>query len=84
MSQRPLSDGTRNIKKKPKLLIPADKTNNLYELSTDKYNKLLTENISKTYKKYNLSTTYTINAEAKFIAQDLKIVERIEQYNQKQ
>ena len=50
MSQRPLSDGIRNIRKNPKLLIPADKTNNLYELSTDQYNKLLTENISKTYK----------------------------------
>ena len=68
MSQRPLSDGIRNIRKNPKLLIPADKTNNLYELSTDQYNKLLTENISKTYKKYNLSTMYTINAEAKVIA----------------
>ena len=38
----------KNIKKNPKLLIPADKTNNLPELTTDEYNKLLTENISKT------------------------------------
>ena len=45
---------------------------------------MLTENISKTYKRFNLSTMYTINAEAKVIAQDLKIDERIEQYNQKQ
>ena len=46
--------------------------------------KLLAENISKTYKKSNLSTIYTINAEAKVIGQDLKIDKRIEQYNQKQ
>ena len=34
-------------------------------------------------KKALLSTMYTINAEAKVIAQDLKIDERIEQYGQK-
>ena len=55
------------------MLIPADKTKNLYELTPDEYKKLLTENISN-----------TINVEAKVIAQDLKIDERIEQYNQKQ
>ena len=66
------------------MLILADKTNNLHELTTDEYNKLLTENISKTYKKSNLSTMYTINGEAKVIVQDLKIDGRIEQCNQKQ
>ena len=74
-----LSDDVRNIKKNLKLLKPADKTNNLYELTTGKYNKLLTENISKTYKKSNLSTIYAINEEAKVIVQDVKVDERIEQ-----
>ena len=46
-----LFNAVKNIKKNPKLLIPADKTNNLYELTTDEYNKLLLKNISKTYKK---------------------------------
>ena len=54
-----------HMRKWSKLLIPADKTNNLYELTTDKYNKLLTENISKAYKKSILSTMHTINTEAK-------------------
>ena len=66
------------------MLNPADKTNNLYELTTDEYNKLLTKYISQTYRKSNLSAMYTINAEAKVIVQDLKIDKRIEQYNQKQ
>ena len=35
----------------PLLLIPADQTNNLYKLSKDNYNKSLTCNISKSYKK---------------------------------
>ena len=75
--QARLSDDARNIKKNPKFLISADKTNNFYELTTDEYNKLLTENISKTYKKSNLSTMHTINAEAKIIVQDLKIDDSI-------
>ena len=33
------------------LLIPADKMNNLYKLAKDNYNKLLTDNIAKSYKK---------------------------------
>ena len=82
--QAQLSDDVRNLKSNTKLLIPADKTNNLYELTPDEYNKLLTENISKTYKKSNLSIMYTTTGEAKVIAQDLKIDQKIEQYNQKQ
>ena len=49
--QMQLSNDVKNIKKNPKLLIPADKSNNLYELTIEEYNKLLIENISKTYKK---------------------------------
>ena len=33
------------------LLIPADKMNNLYKLAKDNYNKLLTDNVTKSYKK---------------------------------
>ena len=41
----------KNIKKNPKLLVPADKTNKLYKHTTEEYNKLLIENISRMYKK---------------------------------
>ena len=82
--QARLSDDVRNITMNQKLLIPADKTNNLYDLSSDEYNKLLTENISKVYKKSTLSTMDTINTEAKVFAQDLKLDKRTEQCNQKQ
>ena len=74
----------KNIKKNPKLLVPADKTNNLHELTTEEYNKLLTENISKTYKKSTVSAINSINTEAKAIAKDLNLDEKIEQYNQNQ
>ena len=79
-----LLDDIKNIKKNLKLLISADTTNNLYELTTNEYNKLLAENISILHKKSILSTMHTINAEADVVAQDLKLDKRIQQYNQKQ
>ena len=82
--QMQLSNLVKNIKKNPKLLIPADKTNNLYKLTTEEYNKLLIENISKTYKKTTVSALNVINTEAKAIAKVLILDERIEQYNQNQ
>ena len=77
-----LSNDVKNIKKNPKLLVPDDKTNNLQELTTEEYNKLLIENISKTYKKSTASAIKSVNTEAKAIAKDLNLDVRNEQYNQ--
>ena len=74
----------KNIKKNPKLLISADKTNNLFELTTEEYNKLLFENISKTYKRTTISAINAISTEVKAIAKDLNLGERIELYSQNQ
>ena len=82
--QMQLFNDVENIKKNPKLLIPVDKTNNLYELTTEEYNKLLIENISKTYKKTTVSAINAINNEAKAIAKDLNLDERIKKYHQNQ
>ena len=82
--QMQLSNDVKNIKKNPKLLIPADKSNNLYELTTEEYSKLLLENITKTYKKITISAINAINTEVKAIAKDINLDERIEQYNQNQ
>ena len=79
-----ISNDVKNIRKNPKLLIPADKTNNLYELTNEEYNKLLLGNISKTYKKTTASAINAINTEAKAIGKDLNLDEGIEQYNQNQ
>ena len=74
----------RNITKSQKLLILADKTDNLYKLTTDKYKKLLTGNISKAYKKSTLSTMHNIITETKVFKQDLQLDERTEQLNQQE
>ena len=45
-----LNDDTKRIKNEPKLLIAADKTTNFYKLEMSKYNDLLEQNITKSYK----------------------------------
>ena len=82
--QQQLQNDMKSIKQDPKLLIPADRINNLYRLTTDEYNKLLTENISKSYKRTDKSSLNSINTEAKNIAKDFKLEDRIEQHSQHQ
>ena len=84
LSQQQLQNDVKRIKQDRKLLIPTDKTNNLYKLATDEYNKLLTKNIFKSYKKTDKSLPNRTNTEAKNIAKDLKLEERIEQHSQHQ
>ena len=49
-------------------------------MSIQYYNKLLTENITKTYKKSGTSDIREINFEAKSIAKQLKCDSKIEQF----
>ena len=65
-----------SIKKSRNIYIFADKTNNLFEADVKNYNKLLTNNISKTYKKSDSTIFNTINREAKNIAEEYDIAER--------
>ena len=46
-----LNKDIKSIRKSNNVFIFADKTRNLYETSKESYNKLLTENITKTYRK---------------------------------
>ena len=59
-----------SIKKSKNAFIFAKKSGNIYEIDKNIYSKLLTDNISKTYKKHN---TYTkVNKEAKIIAKTME------------
>ena len=60
------------------MLIPTDKTRNLYLLEKDQYDKLLRENITKHYKPANEHLYDDINTEAKTIAENLKIKDQME------
>ena len=65
------------IKNSDKLLIPADKTTNFYNMDTSTYNDLLHKNITKTYRKVTPSTTNPIELEAQSIAKKLDLDDRI-------
>ena len=80
--QNQLNKDINLINNDPLLFIPADKTNNLHKLNNDKYKKLLQDNITKSYKKANTNSIRSINKEAKTIAEDLKLDDRIEQFSQ--
>ena len=72
------------INKNPLLFIPADKSYNLYKVSKGTYSKLLQDNITKSYKKAIVTLIRNINKEAKAIASELKLHDRIEQFNQRE
>ena len=60
------------------MFVFADKTRNIYETSLDTYNKLLHDNITKTYKRGSEGNISEINNELKHIANKLSIGNRIE------
>ena len=66
-----------SIKRSKNIYIFADKTNNLYETDIKNYNKLLTNNISKTCKKSDPTVFNAINREAKNIER-YDIAERVD------
>ena len=80
--QNQLNKDIKMINKDPLLFIPADKSNNLYKVSKDTYSKLLQDNITKLYKKSNVTLINNINKQAKAITSELNLDNRIEQLNQ--
>ena len=82
--QSNLSKDIKRINEDPLLFIPAEKTNNLYKLFKDNYNKLLTDNITKSYEKRNTAAINNISKEAKCIAERLHLDDRVEKFNQRE
>ena len=59
-------------------MIAADKTTNFYKLEPSKYNDLLEQNITKSYKKAHPNTVRDIHTENKNIATKLGIDDRVD------
>ena len=76
--QKQLKNDLKEIKKSSDILVFADKTSNIYKMCTGDYNKLLKDNITKTYKHAPPKLEKSINLEAKHIATNLKLDDRIE------
>ena len=76
--QQKLRRDYRDINSSNKLLVPADKSTNMYELDVEQYNKLLAENITKSYKKASSNPKNDIDLEAKAIASSLGLSDRVQ------
>ena len=71
------------INSSPDLFVPADKTTNLYKVEVNNYEKLLQNSITNKYRKSNENIVRQINLEAKQLAKNLKLDNRIEQLPEK-
>ena len=54
--QKKLTEDMNNVKSSENLPIFADKTTNLYEMTPEQYKTILTNNVTKTYRKAERST----------------------------
>ena len=74
----------KSINSSKKVLVFADKTRNLYEMDKGQYEKMLRENITKTYRKADDKTEENINHELKHITDKLEVSDRVEKMAQRQ
>ena len=65
------------LKKSKKLFVFADKTLKIYQIETDKYNKLTTDAITSTYKNFPDKISNKINADGKKIVENKEVVIRL-------
>ena len=82
--QKRLKSDIDNIRNSDAVFVPADKTKNLYEMDTQRYRKLLHENVTKHYKHAPRGTYNSVNSEAQNIANDLNIADRIDSLARKE
>ena len=76
--QSQLHKDKNTIKNSTKVLVFADKTNNIYSMTKTDHNKLLKDNVTKTYKKAPENLEKSINFEAEHIANSYNLSERVE------
>ena len=75
--QKKIVEDVNNIKSSENLFNFADKTTDLYEVTPEQYKTILTNKVTKTYRKAELSTQMNIDREAKT---KFQLEERMERY----
>ena len=76
--QQKLKADIYEIKKSTDVFVFADKTSNIYKMTPQEHKKLLKENVTKTYKKAPTKAETATHLEAKCIATNLNLSDRIE------
>ena len=78
--QKTLISDLKEIQSSKNVLVFADKTANLYEMSPDQYNSLFKNNITKTYTKTELITKTRIDKETSKLSKPLKLNNKMKCY----
>ena len=78
-----MSKDIKDMKSSQHLYVPADKTTNLYKISTEQYQHLLHSNITANYRKAGDEAKSNIDREAKDIAEKLTLADRVECFAQR-
>ena len=76
--QKRMQRDIKTINNGSKLFVPADKTSNMYKVDKEAYEKILTDSITKTYKKAPTNTKYLVDSAGKKIIKGHSIVDRID------
>ena len=76
--QSQLYEDIKQINRDSKIFVPAGKSRNSYKIDSETCEKLLHENITKTYQKMDKKKVRAINIDAKKIAKDLELEDEIE------
>ena len=76
--QSQMNEDIKQIKLDSKIFVPADKSHNIYNMDTETCEKILHENITKTYKKMGKKKVRAINVDAKKITKELELEDSIE------
>ena len=78
--QKNLDRDLQQIKSVQEAIIPADKTRNFYKISKEEYEQMLTENITKDYRKAELHEVSKVDQQAAEIASNLGLSDRMEKF----
>ena len=65
----------KKINESKELLIPADKSRNIYFMQKNDYNKYVNDNVTKTYKRTTTNRVENINYKSKLLAEKLAVDE---------
>ena len=75
--QSNLRNDIKQIRRRNNLFISTDKSRNIYKVSKANYERMMHENVTRTYKKCNTNKSSSINFKAKKIASKLKSCRKV-------
>ena len=76
--QKKLKEDLKLIISSKNLFLSADKTQNFYEIIKEGYEKIIHENVTKKYKKANMSLPQRTNKRARKIAKTFDVADRVD------